>query len=186
MEYYIGKSKITYGLFSYGCENILIKEAGEGKNLTIGNFCSIAPPLTVFLGAEHRSDWITTYPFGHIHELELGTERFIGHPHSKGNVIIGHDVWIGYDVTIMSGVSIGDGAIIGSKSLVTKDVLPYQIVGGNPARTIRNRFGEDIIKLLLKLKWWDLPIEEIKKIKNILSNTPSVEIITDLIKQYRN
>ena len=93
-----------------------------------------------------------------------------GHPATKGNVIIGNDVWIGYKATIMSGVTIGDGAVIGACSVVTKDVKPYEIVAGNPAKVIRKRFSDEIIIQLLKIAWWNWPIEKIKAEIEFLCN----------------
>ena len=88
----------------------------------------------------------------------------------KGDIVIGNDVWIGYEAVIMAGVTIGDGAIIGARAVVTKDVPPYTIVGGVPAREIRRRFSDDVIARLLELKWWDWPAEQIQRnIKNIQS-----------------
>ena len=88
----------------------------------------------------------------------------------KGDIVIGNDVWIGYEAVIMAGVTIGDGAIIGARAVVTKDVPPYTIVGGVPARDIRRRFSDDVIARLLELKWWDWPAEQIQRnIKNIQS-----------------
>jgi virginiamycin A acetyltransferase len=91
---------------------------------------------------------------------------------TKGDTIIGNDVWIGYGATIMAGVTIGDGAIIATKAVVTKDVAPYSIVGGNPAKEIRKRFSEEKIKQLLDLCWWDWPIEKItEQVQNLTGNS---------------
>src|SRR5208283_2957437 len=104
-------------------------------------FCSIAPNrVTIVLGGQHRPDWVSSYPFN---DLFIEFKRFKGSPVSKGDVIIGNDVWIGLDAVILSGIKIGDGAVIGSNALVTKDVPPYAIVGGNPAKLIRYRFDEE-------------------------------------------
>ena len=109
----------------------------------------------IYLGGNHRVDWITTYPFGHIHNNIFNSFNGAGYPSTKGDVIIGNDVWIAANVTIMSGIKIGDGAVIANNSHVVKDVEPYSLVGGNPARHIKYRFpSEDIIKLL-EVKWWD-------------------------------
>ncbi|MDW7694212.1 Vat family streptogramin A O-acetyltransferase [Flammeovirgaceae bacterium SG7u.111] len=132
-----------------------------GDKLVIGKFCMIASGVTFIMnGANHLTDAVSTYPFaifqnGWEHAMEGKT-----YP-SKGDTVIGNDVWIGYNATIMAGVTIGDGAIIGSNSTVTKDVAPYSIVGGNPAKEIRKRFSEEQIEKLLALKWWDWEIEKI-------------------------
>jgi virginiamycin A acetyltransferase len=97
---------------------------------------------------------------------------------NKGNTVIGNDVWIGYRATIMPGIHVGDGAIIASGALVTKDVPPYSIVGGNPAKEVKRRFSSDIVDILLSLRWWDWPIEKITAYRNVLvSNNP------DLLKE---
>jgi len=133
---------------------------GEGTSLTIGKYCSISRNVTIFLGSEHRTDWVSTYPFPAIWE---DAKSITGHPSTKGDVIIGNDVWIGYEVTILSGVHIGDGAAIGACSAIAKDVPPYAIVAGNPAQIIRYRFDEETIEKLLKIKWWDWPDEKVKE-----------------------
>jgi len=109
----------------------------------------------------------------------------VGHPSTKGDVIIGNDVWIGSGVTIMSGIKIGDRAVISANSSVTKNVMPYEIVAGNPARSIKLRFDIQSIELLLKLRWWDLDLADIKIISDKLCSKPNVGILTDLIATYR-
>jgi acetyltransferase-like isoleucine patch superfamily enzyme len=156
-------SLITVGAYTYGQENISApywgSRGGHGK-LIIGKYCSIAAGVTVLLGGNHRTDWVTTYPFGHIHE---GTFPCMaaGHPATKGDVRIGNDVWLGMRSTIMSGVTIGDGAVVAANSHVVKDVPPYTIVGGNPARPIRQRFRPDQVESLLAIRWWDWPTEKV-------------------------
>jgi len=132
---------------------------GEGAKLKIGNFCSIAHGVIVFLGGEHRSDWVTTYAFSVTWPEVAG--HITGHPKTKGNVVIGNDVWIGLNACILSGVTIGDGAVIGAQAVVAKNVPPYAIVAGNPARVIRYRFDEQVIAKLLAIAWWNWPDAEI-------------------------
>lgn len=152
---------VEVGDFTYGKPKIL--HWGEKAELKIGKFCSIADEVVIFLGGNHRIDWITTYPFPAIVNDWPEAKDIEGHPTTKGNVIIGNDVWIGYGATILSGVTVGDGAVIGARAVVTKDVDPYSIVTGNPARLIRKRFDEKVIDKLLAIKWWNWPIEKIKK-----------------------
>ena len=115
------------GDFTYGHDSIQVMSWCEGAELTIGSYCSIAQNVRIFLGGNHRSDWVSTYPFGHINQNVLGDIKTPGHPATNGDVVIGHDVWIGYGVTIMSGVTIGSGAIIAANSHVVTNVSEYEI-----------------------------------------------------------
>lgn len=157
------------GAYTYGKPTILFEDSGA--ELVIGKFCSIAHDVTIFLGGNHRADWITTYPFNVLTEFFPESEDIKGHPSTKGAVIIGNDVWIGRSVTILSGVTIGHGAIIAAGSVVTKNIGDYEIWGGNPAKIIRKRFEEKEISQLLDLKWWDWNIEKIKKNTHILCSS---------------
>ncbi|HET6515296.1 MAG TPA: CatB-related O-acetyltransferase [Thermodesulfovibrionales bacterium] len=148
-HYAIGKG-------TYGDPQILTWN--EGAALKIGAFCSIAEGVKIFLGGEHRIDWVTTYPFSVVWEKG---RHIAGHPRTRGDVVIGNDVWIGSEAVILSGVTIGDGAVIGTRSVVRRDVAPYAIVVGNPARLVMKRFDDATIHQLLELKWWNWPDEEI-------------------------
>lgn len=180
----VGGSPVTIGPGTYGYEYLQIF-GNKGISLTIGSFCSIAMQTTVFLGDNHRTNWMTTFPFGHQLVNELGGIDIKGHPYSNGNVTIGNDVWIAFGATIMSGVTVGSGAVIAANAHVVKDVEPYQIVGGNPARHIKYRFDEEIRILLLELRWWDLPINVIKEIAPILSSEPRAELLRELVGKFR-
>lgn len=160
----------SFGEFSYSCP-IDARSWGEGTSYKIGKFCSIADNLTIFLGGNHRCDWVSTYPFPSFSDQFPEASEIHGHPATKGNVIIGNDVWIGSHVTILSGVTIGDGAVVGAFSVVAKNVPPYAIVAGNPARVIRYRFDEKTIAQLLQLQWWNWPIEKIRKNVHLLCST---------------
>lgn len=132
-----------------------------GDKLIIGKFCMIASGVTFIMnGANHLTDAITSYPFAIFGNGWQDAMNGRAYP-SKGDTIIGNDVWIGYKASIMAGVRIGDGAIIAANATVTKDVEPYAIVGGNPAREIKKRFSEEQISELLTIKWWDWEIEKI-------------------------
>ncbi|WP_010300176.1 CatB-related O-acetyltransferase [Candidatus Odyssella thessalonicensis] len=142
--------------------------------LIIGKFCQIAAGVRfVMNGASHAMEGVSTYPFKIFGGAWVNAP--LDAPH-KGNTIIGNDVWIGNSATFMPGVKIGDGAIIGTNALVTKDVEPYTIVGGNPARPIRPRFDPATIEFLLELKWWDWPIEKISQHINALA-TGDLELL---------
>jgi virginiamycin A acetyltransferase len=132
-----------------------------GDKLIIGKFCMIASDVTFIMnGANHLIDAITSYPFAIFGADWSNAMDGKSYP-SKGDTIIGNDVWIGHKATIMPGIKIGDGAIIATNATVTKDVAPYSIVGGNPSIEIRKRFSENQITELLEIKWWDWPIEKI-------------------------
>lgn len=133
-----------------------------GDKLIIGKFCAIAHGINfVMNGANHRMNSVTTYPFSLMGGgWEKTTPSLIDLPF-KGDTIVDNDVWIGQNVTVMPGIHIGDGAIIAANSVVTKDVPPYHIAGGNPARLIRKRFDDDLISYLLEIKWWDWPAKKI-------------------------
>lgn len=170
---------IEVGRYTYGHEDSMVHSWGEDAKVIIGNFCSIASNVEFFLGGNHRVDWITTYPFGHIHNEIFNNFNGEGHPKTNGNIVIGNDVWIGMSAKIMSGVVIGDGAVIASNSVVTKNVEPYSIVGGNPAKLIKKRFDLEIIELLLSLKWWDWDEKKINQNLGILCS-PEIEKLKKL------
>ena len=141
-----------------------------GDKLVIGKFCMIASDVTFIMnGANHLSESITAYPFAIFGKDWSDAMEGKTYP-TKGDTSVGNDVWIGYGATIMPGIRIGDGAIIATKSVVTSDVEPYSIVGGNPAKEIRKRFSEEKIKQLLEISWWDWSIEKI---------TANVQNLTD-------
>ncbi|MEH6857660.1 Vat family streptogramin A O-acetyltransferase [Priestia megaterium] len=142
-----------------------------GDRLVIGKFCAIAPGVTFIMnGANHRMDGFSTYPFNIFGEgWEKHTPTLNQLPF-KGDTIIGNDVWVGMDTVIMPEINIGDGAIVAANSVITKDVEPYTIVGGNPALKIKERFPEQIINKLLEIKWWDLTIDIISTHIDVIVN----------------
>lgn len=137
--------------FTYGTVVIFGGEGKDGNKVSIGKFCSIALGVLVIL-SEHNTNWCSTYPFN---DMMYEYSYLEGHPKSKGDVIIGNDVWIGMNSIILSGVHIGNGAVIGAGAVVTKDVEPYSIVGGNPAKIIKRRFDDATIKRLEEIEWWN-------------------------------
>ena len=142
-----------------------------GDKLIIGKFCMIASDVTFIMnGANHLTNSITSYPFAIFGHDWSDAMEGKSYP-TKGDTVIGNDVWIGYNSTIMPGVKIGDGAIIATNSTVTKDVEPYTVVGGNPAKEIKKRFTENEINKLLKIRWWNWSIEKItKNVKKLTDN----------------
>jgi acetyltransferase-like isoleucine patch superfamily enzyme len=164
------------GRWTYGSPKVL--SWGEGATLEIGAFCSIAKGVKIFLGGEHRTDWITTYPFGVVWKRN----EIKGHPSTKGDVVIGNDVWLGEDCTILSGVKIGDGAVVGTGAIVVQDVPPYAIVFGNPARVMRYRFDKNTIESLLEIQWWNWSDEKITDNLPLLSNSDIGKFIKKAIE----
>lgn len=165
------------GKYSYISNNVIPNDGGG--EIIIGKFCSIANGLRV-INVGHNHDWITTYPFSAFKEKWNSDYFPKGHPKKMGDVIIGNDVWIGHGVTILGGVTIEDGAVIAAKSIVTKDVEAYSIVGGNPAKFIKKRFEDEIIEKLLEIKWWNWKKEKIEKNIKLLCSDNIKEFINDL------
>ncbi len=153
-----------------------------GDKLIIGKFCAIAEGVTFIMnGANHRMDGITTYPFnifgGGWEKVAPTVEQLP----FKGDTVIGNDVWIGQNVTIMPGVKIGDGAIIAANATVTKNVEPYAIVGGNPARVLKKRFSDEMIELLLKLQWWNWDEQKIFDNLELLVSVNDIATVNKLL-----
>jgi len=152
-----------------------------GDKLIIGKFCAIGEGIEFIMnGANHRICSVTTYPFG---IFENGWENSNVYNHMlpyKGDTVIGNDVWFGQNVSILPGIKVGHGAILGASAVVTKDVEPYTIVGGNPAKVIRKRFAQETIDHLLELKWWDWDIEKISANLHLLCGCESVILEGDL------
>ena len=144
----------------------------NNDRLKIGKFCSIAYGTKfLFNGANHTLNSLSTYPFPVFADEWDLAEPITDAWDNKGDIVVGNDVWIGFEAVIMAGVTIGDGAIIGSRAVVTKDVEPYSIVGGIPAKLIRKRFSEEKILELLEMKWWNWSEEMIKKNLDRIMNT---------------
>lgn len=139
--------------------------------LVIGKFCQIASGVEfVMNGANHQMNCVSTFPFYIFENWGEATPPVELMP-VKGDTVVGNDVWIGQNAVILPGVRIGDGAIVGAQSVVGSDVEPYSIVAGNPARLVRKRFDDELTALLLRLKWWDLPTSEIRRLVPLLHNS---------------
>ncbi|PZP06637.1 MAG: acetyltransferase [Pseudomonas protegens] len=146
----------SIGRGSYGLPEV--HDWQEGSTLSIGAYCSIAEGVQIFLGGHHRADWVTTYPFPAMLPQAAHISGYAG---TNGDVRVGSDVWLCSNSTLLSGVTIGHGAIVAAGALVTKDVEPYAVVGGNPARFLRWRFPEEQRQQLLLSAWWDWPEAEL-------------------------
>ena len=157
------------GAFTYFNGPAEIVELNEGTQVHIGKYCSIAKGLKLLLGNYHRADWVSTFPFHDIHPNVFPNAAGVtGHPKSNGDIVIGNDVWIGDSATILSGVTVGDGAVIAANANVVKNVEPYAIVGGNPAKLIKYRFSVQQIEDLSAVRWWDLDESQINTLTPLL------------------
>lgn len=153
--------------------NVLFNWPEFGDKLVIGKFCSIASGVQFIMGsANHRLSSISTYPFNVMGGVWAEkTPPHLSQLPFKGDTVVGNDVWIGRQSVIMPGVTIGDGAIIAACSVVTRDVEPYAVVGGNPARFIKKRFDDELIGLLLRLRWWDFEPEKLADFLPVLCDS---------------
>lgn len=168
---------------SFERDNVLFNYPEFGDRLIIGKFCQIASGTKFIMGpANHRLSSVTTYPFNVFGGL--WSERTPPHmsqlPH-KGDTVIGNDVWLGRESIIMPGVKIGDGAIVAAYSVVTKEVPPYAIYGGNPAKFIKFRFDDELIDLLLRFRWWDLASEQLVEFLPLLCD-PDLERVKKVLQ----
>ena len=152
------------------CARYLLPDDGVDK-LIIGSFCSIGSGATFIMAGNqgHRNEWISTFPFYWVPDVPAFESANNGYM-PAGDTIIGNDVWIGSEATIMPGVKVGDGAIIGTKALVTRDVEPYAIIGGNPAKMIRKRFDDRHIAMLIEIKWWNWSDDHLKAVMPLLTS----------------
>ena len=167
----------TFGNMSYAVSCNIQSNTPAQVHVLIGNYCQIAHNVAIEIGMNHVFHGVTAYPFGDV--LGYTENDYIQRCLvNKQQIIIGHDVWIGGNATIIKGVKIGNGAIIGSNAVVTKDVPPYAIVGGNPAKIIRYRFSPEIIEALDKIKWWYWPLEKVK------ANRQYMENVEEFIKKF--
>jgi chloramphenicol O-acetyltransferase type B len=181
LDQQVTNPNISVGRYSYysgyyhghgfdDCARYLLPDPGVDR-LIIGSFCSIGSGAAFIMAGNqgHRSDWISTFPFYWMPDVPSFAGAANGFQ-PAGDTVIGNDVWIGSEAVIMPGITIGDGAVIGTRSLVTKDVAPYAIVGGNPARVLRHRFEPADIARLLDMRWWDWTEEALQEAMPILTS----------------
>lgn len=161
---------LKIGNYTYGhpdTKSPQIVYFGEDTTLEIGKYCSIAENVTIFMGGYHNPLNISTYPFNALYPSLTSKSILV----KKQSTRIGNDVWIGANAIIMAGVVIGDGAIVAAGSVVTKDVPPYGITGGNPSKLISTRFDVETISKLLRIQWWNWEDEKVKANINALNNS---------------
>jgi virginiamycin A acetyltransferase len=164
---------IEVGAYSYGRPLLLGHDNTPETHVRIGRYCSLAHGVRILLRANHPLAGASTYP---LEQIVLGEEA-TDFARSRGPVHIGHDVWIGYEALILGGVTIGNGAVIGARAVVTRDVPPYGIVAGNPARLLRHRFDDATIARLEQIRWWDWPADRVRKHAALLSQGPIDEFL---------
>lgn len=176
-HHYLQSGELNIGKHSYGIPNIESYK-GSKQKVTIGKYCSISKGVTFITGGIHPKEWVSTYPF----RIQWNQKNAYqdGMPTSKGDITVGNDVWIGTDVMIFSGVNIGNGAVVAARSVVTRDIPPYAIAAGIPAKVINYRFSSDIIDKMLSLKWWDWEEDKIKQTIPLLSSSK----IEEFLKRY--
>lgn len=167
---------VNVGKYTYGPLNIFYWGA-ENEKLEIGNFVSIAPEVKFILGGNHEMKTFTTFPFKVICFKDNKIEAL-----TKGKISIKDDVWIGMNTLIMSGVTIGQGAIIAAGSVISKDVPPYAIVGGNPAKVIKYRFSQDLIEEMVKIDWRKVELKKIKDVKEELYQNLDINVLKKIKK----
>lgn len=145
------------------CARYLMPDRDDVDKLIIGSFCSIGTGASFVMAGNqgHRHDWVTSFPFFFMNEEPAFADACNAYE-PAGDTVIGNDVWIGAEAMIMPGIKVGHGAVIGSRALITKDVEPYTIVGGNPAKVIKKRFSDEQIALLLEMQWWDWPLDRLQ------------------------
>ncbi len=157
---------LRIGRHTYGTP-IIDSYPGSEKGITIGAFCSISRDVVMITGGIHPTHWVSTFPF-RVHWHMAGAYED-GMPSSKGDIVVGSDVWIGTEAMIHSGVTIGDGAVVAARSVVTRDVPPYAVVAGVPAKVVRFRFEDKVIQSLLRIRWWDWDDEAVREAVPYLS-----------------
>ncbi|MCJ2059998.1 CatB-related O-acetyltransferase [Methylobacterium sp. J-048] len=168
----------SIGAYSYGRPKVRFPESG--RRLTIGRYCSIADKVEILLGGDHRLDWVSTYPFAAMRGLFPGAGAPSDYHASRGDVVIGHDVWLGSGCMILSGVTVGHGAVVAARAVVTRDVPAYAVVAGNPARVVRRRFDDATVDALVETAWWDLPHDAVTRLVPLLQSGRIADLLAAL------
>ena len=169
----IQEGVVTVGAGTYGVHALTIREhrlpdgRWIGSRLTIGRYCSINE-AEIVLGGSHHTEWVSMYPFASMYD-QPGRER---DGYSKGDVVIGNDVWIAAGAVVLAGVTVGDGAVIAARAVVTKDVRPYAVMAGNPAREVARRFDDETVHRVHAMRWWDWPEDVLRERWPELSRLP--------------
>lgn len=177
-ETWVAEGRVTMGHGSYGMPNLRYFRAPSEPHLLleIGNYCSIAEGSLLVINGNHNVDWTSTYPFFEM--TGRGQLSRIGHPKTSGVTRIGHGAWIGTESLIRGGVSIGAGAVVAARAVVTRDVAPYSIVAGSPAREMRRRFDTQVAVAIEQTRWWEIPPSRMTDtVADLLSQQPTSDTL---------
>lgn len=158
-------TRLTAGEHSYG----EIEISGSGARVIVGKYCSLAENVRAVL-VGHNLGHVSTYPFNALFHDWPEARELPGHPVRKGDIVVDNDVWLGQDVLLLGGVTIGDGAVVGAGAVVSRDVPPYAVAVGNPARVVKRRFSDADVETLLRIRWWDWPLEKVRANVHLLMN----------------
>ncbi len=168
---HIAEGTLVMGRESYAAPRVM-KFKGDTGRVIIGNFASIAPDAEFYVGGLHRTEWVSQYGLRAMLDLPGAYED--GFPYGRGDINVGHDTWVTNRTTVLSGLTIATGAVVGTGAVVTKDVAPYAIVAGNPARVVGQRFTDEQVEALLRIAWWGWPLEQVKEHVALLTS-PDVD-----------
>ena len=174
------KGQVPGHEFGVGTYGQIVPLDWGGAKLKVGNYTSFGPQVTIALGGEHNVEWVTTYPLTE----GFGLPPMKGHPHSRGDIEIGSDVWIGMQSLILSGAKVGHGCVVGARSMLTHrtEAPPFSILVGSPARVVRMRFDRPTREALLRIAWWDWPTERIKNAIPLLQSPNVQEFINAVLR----
>lgn len=161
LRHHVAAGRLTVGPHTYGEPALRYWGTSGGHACRIGDYCSIADVVQIFLGGYHRPDWVSTYPFPAFDQWR-DASPVRDHTVGRGDVVIGSDVWLGSQCVVMAGITIGHGAVVAAKAVVSRDVPPYAVVAGNPARVVKHRFDPDTVAALLAIAWWDWPEDRVR------------------------
>lgn len=177
---------LSVGKYSYGVPTVSWARADKGRSLIIGSFCSIAAGVSIYVGVQgrHTTDFLSTYPIGMIFPIRERGVRASSAFSGDLDVHIGSDCWIGRDALILAGVRIGHGAVIAARAVITKDVPPYAIAAGVPAKVVKYRFDQKVTERLLNLQWWDYPDDVLMDNSEIFA-TANIEDILERLERIR-